>query len=209
MTQTIGDPTFGLNAQALAVLAMLAQMEPDFAPFNDATMHYDCRIRTFPMYGGRERGFCLVVERGEFGEGLDNQALHIFVCEARSSDNIRIMNWRAPTATYKEPKLPDDDDDDAFWDGNGDHQDSVAVGRIDLAIDVIWKLCEGYFAEVDDTKEPDDEAARPGAPFMLTTIDTGMMQSEAIKTVREQLKNMGKVEGEDFVINHVKVQGPS
>ena len=34
LKQTIADPTFGLNSQALAVLAVLSQMEPHFAPYN-------------------------------------------------------------------------------------------------------------------------------------------------------------------------------
>ncbi len=84
----IGDLTFGLNAQALAVLALLAERAPDFAPWNEKDRCFEVEIKTYPYYNGRERGIILSCKRGNVGTG---DALLITVGQVRSGDQITLQ----------------------------------------------------------------------------------------------------------------------
>ena len=140
MSQKIGDPSFGLNRQARALLAMLAEVDPDFAPWNKERSHYECRISSYPMYNGREKGVCLVVEKGYIGSFRGEHALHIFFAEHRNSDAIRFWIWEA-VAPFNAPEFPADREDIELRDKYVDY------GRMDDAVKFIWKLCEDFFRE--------------------------------------------------------------
>jgi hypothetical protein len=95
MTHTIADTTFGINSQALAVLALLAQQEPDFAEYDGAN-GYDVDFATKPWYNGRERGIMLSMTRPL----ITDKVLHIAVFEHRISDDICCLNWHT-NSLYK------------------------------------------------------------------------------------------------------------
>jgi hypothetical protein len=74
---SIGDPTLGLNSQALAVLhALVGEEDEHFGPYTD----------TYAWYNGRERGFVLVYDSG-------GGAFCVACAESRGSDNIVVYNW--------------------------------------------------------------------------------------------------------------------
>jgi hypothetical protein len=82
----IADVNLNLNAQALAVLHLLADRDA-----SDIKIDF---THTYAWYNGRERGVCLVVQpphtRCEPCEGL-----HIAFAEHRNSDSIVVYTWFA------------------------------------------------------------------------------------------------------------------
>src|SRR4051812_44060834 len=83
----LADPQMGINNQALALLHMLAGMEPSFAVYNAG---YDICISTSPLYNGRERGIVLSMHAYSVPVG---KALFIFFAEGRNHDGIVIESW--------------------------------------------------------------------------------------------------------------------
>lgn len=99
----IGDLTFGLNSQALAVLQILAQTEPHFAEYDKENNHYKVSFNTYPWYNGRERGIVISM----YPDSLGGSAKHLYIAvfEHRNSDQICCLRWEtnlqylnAPTA---------------------------------------------------------------------------------------------------------------
>jgi hypothetical protein len=87
----IADNTLNLNAQALAVLALLSREElPD-------TLHSE----TGAWYNGRERGIWIQFRPQGLG-----QSLNVVVCEGRCTDRIVVQAWYSD-GTYMNPPGPD------------------------------------------------------------------------------------------------------
>jgi len=108
MTTRCADPTFGIKAQALAILQLLAGTDPTFADWDDRLRRYLITITTFPWYNGRERGACLVMSPGPYRE--DNPVLHIAFGEDRGSTDIFVEQWEAPEP-FNCPTLEDRGDE--------------------------------------------------------------------------------------------------
>ena len=98
--QTIASTTLGLKSQALAVLAMLAQQEPDFAPYDEKQHEYDYDCTTSAWYNGRENGISLVV-RPRFRKV--EKSLVITFSEVRNSDDIFINSWEDSSVYFLNP----------------------------------------------------------------------------------------------------------
>lgn len=98
MTNRIGDQTLGLRGQALAVLAMLSEREPDFAEFSEG--RYEVEIDTRAWYNGRERGIALVLYRF----GYDGCIVVTFG-EMRTSDGIFVDHWEMQAPPYNGPTI--------------------------------------------------------------------------------------------------------
>ncbi len=86
MTATAcADPSFGLSAQALAILQLLAGEDPTFADYEDG--RYLVTIETFPWYNGKEKGVALTVQ------AYSQSCLIIAFGEHRASDQIFVEHW--------------------------------------------------------------------------------------------------------------------
>lgn len=133
----IADASMELSPQAIAVLAVLSKMEPDFAEYCSVRGEYKYHSITKAWYNGRERGFKLTVS----DDIISDRYLHICVAEHRSSDNIVI--YSAVTdgsdaystidipSVFKTPK-------------------TIPWLRIDLAVNYIYdELLTGFFSKPD------------------------------------------------------------
>lgn len=110
MRNRCADPSFGIKPQALAILHMLAGIDPIFADWDGK--HYQVEIQTFPWYNGREAGVCLVMESGPYQKS--NSLLYVAFGECRHSDRIFVEHWEAPeplncpTLEARDPKVSDE-----------------------------------------------------------------------------------------------------
>jgi hypothetical protein len=86
------DPSFGVKAPALAIMALLSQTAPDFAEWDAKYQKYLVKIQTFPWYNGREKGVCLMVQRHTGG----TEAFCVTFGECRGSDRIFVEGWEQP-----------------------------------------------------------------------------------------------------------------
>lgn len=82
---------FGINEQAIAVLALL----PDKEYYSDRA---DLWLEVKPWYNGRERGIVLTV--GTYGA---NKYLHIAFYEHRNSDSICCLKWQTKLPYWNHP----------------------------------------------------------------------------------------------------------
>jgi hypothetical protein len=134
MCQTIADTHLNLNNQALAVLAVLGQSEPDFADWDAGAHEYVIETTTAAWYNGRERGFSLVVRRT-----IESPVtLVIIVAQHRNSGDIIVWSWRTKKRFLNPPtvgNLPKNHVDKDF-----------PYGRIDKAVDYIRKLMADFLA---------------------------------------------------------------
>lgn len=80
------DPTFGIGAQPLAILQLLADIEPTYADFSHG--RYQIAVETFPWYGG--------VALQVFKDPYPRQALIIAFTENNISDRIEVLHWLIP-----------------------------------------------------------------------------------------------------------------
>jgi len=90
----IGDPSLGLNAQALAILSLLSKIEPEFAEWDEPTQSRKIAIRSYAWYNGRENGVTLTIRREL--DAPPEQVQNVLVLtfgECRSSDNIFVQQW--------------------------------------------------------------------------------------------------------------------
>jgi hypothetical protein len=138
---TIGDPTFNLNPQALAVLAMLSRREPAFAEYDKDLGTYKIEIETSPWYNGRERGVCLNVRRSF----SDKTCLLITFGEHRNTDGIFIDCW-VHKGHFMNPPTLKDYNDKAY---KGRH--TVNYGRVDLAVEYILDKMKAYYEALPKT----------------------------------------------------------
>ena len=100
-TNKIGDHTFGLNEQALAILALLEQETPSFAEYIDK--EYQVSFNTYPWYNGRERG--VVISMSPEHVGLGKKVLHIAFFECRNSDGINCLRWTTELFYFNCPTI--------------------------------------------------------------------------------------------------------
>lgn len=109
----IADNTLNLNAQALAVLALLAQEElPD-------NLHSE----TGAWYNGRERGIWIQLQ--PTGSG---RYLNVVVCEGRSTDRIVVQTWYSD-GSYMNPPGPESKGfEQAYQDGR--YFEPYAIGEV-------------------------------------------------------------------------------
>lgn len=138
MSRTVADLTLGLSAQALAVLAMLAQNECDgLAEYDETGRDYKIEIRTSAWYNGRERGVCLEV-RPSFSS---KEALLITFGEHRNSDCIFIDSWRVVTHFLNPPTVAD------FSDEAYENRSTVPYGNVADAVSIIRDKIAEFITE--------------------------------------------------------------
>jgi hypothetical protein len=127
--QTLANTSLGLSAQALAVLAMLADREPCnvSADYDAQARRYDIEVETRPWFNGRERGVLLMIQRGV----LAKTKLLITFGEARNSDNIFIDSWLS-TESFLNPPTVADYPDEAY-----ENRKYVPYGQVGEAVRVI------------------------------------------------------------------------
>ncbi len=84
----IGDTSFGIDAQALAILQLLAQREASFAEWDEDLHDYKAMFRTFPWYKGREKGVAVTLQR------LPSQNILVIAFgELAASDSLFVQQW--------------------------------------------------------------------------------------------------------------------
>jgi hypothetical protein len=116
MAKNITDPTFGINRQSLAVLAILSQYEPSWATYNEAISNYDIEFETKPWYNGRERGILI-----SMSHDIGTKALHFAIFEHRNSDNLCVMMWEKECFYWNHP------DENAIEEAYGKSKDKYDV----------------------------------------------------------------------------------
>lgn len=131
--KTFADSGLNLNAQALAVLAILANLEPGFDGED-----YDSTSSAW--YNGRERGVCLVIRRW----GAE-KCLCIVFGECRSSDSLFIETWTHKGHFMNPPRI-EDRPEKAYQ-----SRETVAFGRIDLVVSKIVNMVE-KFVDAEDKR---------------------------------------------------------
>lgn len=87
--RSCANVTLGIRAQSWSVLHLLAEYDPDFAPYEDS--RYQCSIDTYPWYNGREKGFVLVLSKPV--PKPDEPSLCLAFAECRGSDSIFVDLW--------------------------------------------------------------------------------------------------------------------
>ncbi len=85
------DPTFGISSQPLAILQLLADVEPAFAEFVDG--RYKVIVGTFPWYGGVALQVYKDLEQSDY--------LILTFAENGASDHILVEHWLAPMSRVK------------------------------------------------------------------------------------------------------------
>lgn len=119
---SIGDPTLGLNSQALAVLhALVGVQDEHYGPYTDV----------YAWYNGRERGFVLVYQAGM------PDIFCVACAESRGSEDIVVYNWRQERRDSNPPTAADVPE--AAW-GKSKHFNPLQVDKV---IKYILKLLEG------------------------------------------------------------------
>lgn len=99
------DPKFGISSQPLAILQLLAGIEPTYANFVNG--RYQIDVGTFPWY----EGVALQVLR----DRDHSRALIITFAENSVSDDIEVLSWTVPLKDVR-PSGPtiDDKPQDAY-----------------------------------------------------------------------------------------------
>ena len=138
MINNITDPAFGINNQALAVLHLLADREPDFAEYGDGG--YNVLLNTRPWYNGRERG--ILISMDSIGEM--SKILHIAIFEHRNSDDICCLKWETDTMYLN---YPDDNAIDRAYKGQNKHyaDASFKYGEIGECANYIYDTLADYY----------------------------------------------------------------
>ena len=136
--RTLVESHLGLSEQALAVLAVLARREPDFAPYDKEFHDYEYEVATAAWYNGRERGVSLVISKGI----TKAPPLVITFGEHRNSDNIFIDSWVGKQRFLNPPTIAD------FPDAAYEARTLVEYGRVDRAVEVIIGKIRDYFANL-------------------------------------------------------------
>ena len=101
----IVDLTFGISSQALAVAAMLNDLEPDFLFLGGEGKSSDVisavddyTFETTPFYSGREKGIVIsLIEK----YGATGRQYNVWIYEHRSSDSLVATAWEGTTPFNK------------------------------------------------------------------------------------------------------------
>lgn len=109
------DLDFGLSAQALCILRLLADVDESEVAEWDDEMHVALiDTRTRPWYNGRECGFHIEVSHPTFCRGGEN-VLHICFAEHKVSDDVIVHHWM--DGLYDGGLLVDGVPDEAYVNG--------------------------------------------------------------------------------------------
>ena len=93
--KNIIDLTFGISNQALAVAAMLNDLEPDFLYLeNEGKRRDDYSFETTPFYSGREKGIVISFIKNY---GLSGQQYNVWIYEHRNTDGLVATAWEGKT----------------------------------------------------------------------------------------------------------------
>ena len=129
------DTTLSMNAEAWAVLHLLAAKSPDFAEFKNGKYKID--IMTTAWYGQRERGFCLKMhpELAAFGRNV----LHVCCARHRNNDDLTIWYWMSSKTDRAEPvyELPD-------------HARNIVVKTVQDAVNSIYGILSRDYAAISE-----------------------------------------------------------
>ena len=89
------DLTFGISSQALAVAAMLNDLEPDFLYLEDEKKwNREYTFETTPFYNGRERGIVIsLLEK----YAITGKQYNVWIYEHRNSDGLVATAWEGKT----------------------------------------------------------------------------------------------------------------
>lgn len=136
------DPKFGLNHQALAILAFLSGLPPSFAPYDPKTGRYDVNIQTFPWYSGLETGVALVVHRNWTAEG---RCMVIAFGECRKTDQIFVEHWEEPREPPNGPTVERRDRLKGLK--MGAVRTTFDRGEVGAAADQVYALMERFYSE--------------------------------------------------------------
>ena len=141
MSNLIADATLGLNAQALAILAMLSRSPCDDlgAEYEEKFHEFKIEIKTFAWYNGRERGVLLEVRPSLSSK----RALLITFGEHRNSDSIFIDAWEVNEFFLNPPTVAD------FTDEAYKARTWVDYGNVAKAIEVIRDKISAFMAEAN------------------------------------------------------------
>jgi hypothetical protein len=150
MSKSLASTGFGLSGQALAVLALLAEREPDMATYDQARHDYNIEIDTWPWYNGREKGVCLEVRPSV----VHNAALLITFGEHRNSDDIFIDSW-VHTGRFLNPPTPAVFTDEAYA-----ARVTVPYGDVGKAVQIIRAKIKAFM----------DEASAPAPARILPNL---------------------------------------
>lgn len=128
------DVSFGIDRQSLAVLLMLSERSPGFAPFLAKAQQFGVDIQTFPWFAGRSTGFALVVRKPKRAK-----ARVITVGGSISCDGIMIGYWDDENVPPNGPTV--------------EYRDHVTVpshviydyGRIDIATERVYGLMAEFY----------------------------------------------------------------
>lgn len=124
----MADPTFGINGQALAVLALLSGRENELA-FRV--------VKTAPWYNGRERGVLF-----RFGNEA-GPVLNVAVFEHRNSDQLCAVAWVRDGWGTNPPNISTDGGFAYPTDNKYDVSHSVPYGRAgDMELWVLKRVRE-------------------------------------------------------------------
>lgn len=129
---------FGINAQALAVMAYLGNRDGIESSWNKEASNYMAEVRAAPFYNGRERGivFYMTNARGK--------QLNIVVYEHRNTDQICAIRWEKNT--YINPPNLNDLGEDVFPTSHS-YTESWKYGEAHLAADWIYEEFNNYWDE--------------------------------------------------------------
>jgi hypothetical protein len=131
---TYADSTLGLSAEAIAILAILADEEA--CPDKDGEPNPDVWIQTHAWYNGRERGASLTV-RADAGE---RRALIVTFGRHRRSDEIFVDSWQVSSLIVDVPLV------DGMMRKQMGQRALFDPGRIDLACRHIRSTIDGFVA---------------------------------------------------------------
>ena len=138
----VTDPTFGINEQALAVLAFLADREIEGAI-----------TATSPWYNCRERGVTFSIS-----SGYVDSVLRIAVFEQRNSDSLHALRWEDEMWKLN-PPIGDESIERAYpTDSKYDTAFNVPYGHIGKMAEWVYRELEEFFLQQVNDKEETNHA---------------------------------------------------
>ena len=102
MDNYIGDLTLGTGTQARMVLHILADMQPDFLPYENG-MYIGAGFYTGAFYNCREEGIVITM----MGRGYGAGAVHYAFFEHRNSDSLCCWRWETEKPLINPPTIAD------------------------------------------------------------------------------------------------------
>lgn len=137
---------FGINAQAMAVLAFLERYDGLECSWDRESGRYNANVQVAPWYNGRERGIVVYLH------AMNSPAqINIAIFEHRNSDKICAALWEDSNCTLNPPTL-NDMPEEVYNDGNwteswGYGEVADVAGWVYDQLDDFWKRTERSLAE--------------------------------------------------------------